>query len=320
MRDKFIEKQIAYTRKRELKKIEHDLLDFKSYEKKLSELYNQTFHSIKKDVEAAMWKFASDNNISIAEANKVVSAFDVEGFSAKALQYVREKDFSEVANKELKLYNLKMRVSRLEMLKREVNLELIALANEEEAMLRKKLIQDCYDELERQAGILSMSKADQKKLKSYAQSIVDSTFHSTTFSEKIWTNNKELQYQLSKGIQRSVMSGQHPRKWASSLLTSMNEEMLLGKSSALYAANRLAVTESARVRTETAINSFNKMGYQKYIWIAEPTACHICAPYDNEVFELSGSSIGHDLPPMHPWCRCSVAAWMEREGETEVKT
>lgn len=63
--------------------------------------------------------------------------------------------------------------------------------------------------------------------------------------------------------------------------------------------------ESARVQ----LNLMRKSGYEKYMWIAEPGACHICAPFNNHVFDIENSDIGDELPPMHPFCRCSIAAY-----------
>ena len=88
-----------------------------------------------------------------------------------------------------------------------------------------------------------------------------------------------------------------------------------GKQNALFNAFRLAVTETARVQITTGLKLMKEGGYDKYIWIAEPGACHICAPYNNQVFDMKEASIGDTLPPMHPFCRCSVAAYYDMDEE-----
>ncbi|UEB32848.1 minor capsid protein [Finegoldia magna] len=92
-----------------------------------------------------------------------------------------------------------------------------------------------------------------------------------------------------------------------------------GRQNAFYNAFRLAVTESARVQINTGLNLMRKSGYEKYMWIAEPGACHICAPFNNHVFDIENSDIGDELPPMHPFCRCSIAAYynMDEEQDSE---
>lgn len=82
-----------------------------------------------------------------------------------------------------------------------------------------------------------------------------------------------------------------------------------GRENSLYAANRIAVTETARVQTRVALESYRRGGFKQGIWIAEPTACPICAPFDDEVFDIDSA---HPIPPMHPFCRCSIATYYDR--------
>ena len=91
-----------------------------------------------------------------------------------------------------------------------------------------------------------------------------------------------------------------------------------GKENALFNAFRLAVTETARVQVTTGLKLMKEGGYDKYIWIAEPGACHICAPYNNQVFDMKDASMGNTLPPMHPFCRCSVAAYYDMDKNEDL--
>lgn len=88
-----------------------------------------------------------------------------------------------------------------------------------------------------------------------------------------------------------------------------------GKENAFFNAFRLAVTETARVQVWAGLKLMKEGGYDKYIWIAEPGACHICAPYNNQIFDMKYASMGNTLPPMHPFCRCSVAAYYDMDEE-----
>src|SRR5690625_7101452 len=51
-------------------------------------------------------------------------------------------------------------------------------------------------------------------------------------------------------------------------------------------SERLMVTEQARIRTAVFEDSANQMGFTEYEYIAEPTACKICAPLNGEIFKL----------------------------------
>ena len=61
---------------------------------------------------------------------KKASEMDVTKFADKAAKAVKEKDFSHATNEWLKVYNLRMKVSRLELLKAELTLEIQNLTTE----------------------------------------------------------------------------------------------------------------------------------------------------------------------------------------------
>ncbi len=67
--------------------------------------------AIQKEIDAQWDSFSNGQKITRSEAMKRASEMDVKAFARKANKYVKEKDFSPTANKELKLYNLTMRQS-----------------------------------------------------------------------------------------------------------------------------------------------------------------------------------------------------------------
>ena len=84
-------------------------------------------------------------------------------------------------------------------------------------------------------------------------------------------------------------------------------------------AKRLLVTEGARVASQMQKYSFEKYGYEEYEYIAEPKACDICKPLNGKIFKVKEMMPGENAAPMHPHCRCSVAAHYSEEKEAEVK-
>ena len=72
-----------------------------------------------------------------------------------------------------------------------------------------------------------------------------------------------------------------------------------------YAAERIAITESARMQIDVQEEAFKQNGVKHWVWIAEPTACPECADLDGEIFEVGTED---PLPGyIHPFCRCSRA-------------
>lgn len=92
-----------------------------------------------------------------------------------------------------------------------------------------------------------------------------------------------------------------------------DETLKNGKSGAVYATERLMRTELARVQTEVQKQSFQRNGFEMYEFIANGDCCDICKEMDGKHFEVSEMMPGENAPPMHPNCRCSVAAWVDDE-------
>ena len=316
-KDEIIAKQIEHTKKRVLEHIAKNVEDDAAYKEELIKLYNRTRERIEKELAALYLLYAAKEGLTMDEAMLRISRFDADAFSKKAAELSKNQDFSEEANALLRQHNLKIRVSRLELMKRVMLLETVRLADREIKMLHTKLIEKVEKEAERRANIMRLSKETRQSIIKNAERIVLASFYSATFAQRIWANHTKLTNRLAEGLERSILQGENSSVWARSLRDLLTKEMAdTGKENALYAANRIAVTETARVQSETAQESFRKGGFEKMIWITEmdERTCDVCGPMDGEIFDVDGAQIGGELPPMHPFCRCSVAAYYERES------
>lgn len=291
-----------YWIKRERDHIEKSIKDDRVIAKKIKENYKRTVDEIEKEVYAFYTRYADKEGISMADAIKRVKASDTKTFATKAKRYVETLDFSPKASQELKLYNLTMKVNRLEMLKSNIGLELVAMSNNEEKIVRTALEQQAYDEFERQAGILSESVINNEKI---AKNIVNSSFHNATFSERIWSNHDALKSELDKLLSRGITQGRNPREVSRGLRKAFDVSV--------YQAERLMITEMARVQTSVQETAFKEYGYKEFTYIAESTACKICKPLDGKVFKVENMQPGVNASPMHSNCKCSQAAYMSRK-------
>lgn len=317
-RDKYLKQHKDYIRKRELEHIKNKITDDKKYRAELQKLYNSTQDEIQRRLERLYIRYAKSEGITIDEAMKLADKTDIEKFINRVKKYVKNKDFSKTANDELKLYNLKMRMSRLELMKYEIMIEQMRLSGKETDMLYGRLKDDLIEETRRQAGILGLDPDFYEDFIRNSDAIINGDFKSAKFSDRIWANGYKMRGNLQSGIHNSMLLGDNPRTWARKLEENLSEEMGdTGRQNAFYNAFRLAVTESARVQVNTGLNLMKKSGYEKYIWIAEPGACHICAPFNNHVFDIENSDIGDELPPMHPFCRCSIAAYYNMDEDAD---
>ncbi|VFA58946.1 phage protein [Enterococcus hirae] len=235
--------------------------------------------AIQKEIDAQWDSFSNGQKITRSEAMKRASEMDVKAFARKAKKYVKEKDFSLTANQELKLYNLTMRVNRLELLKANIGLELISLFDELDKYFSNELTKAGLEELKRQAGILEMTIPSNRYAK-FIEQIIRSSFLSddVTFSDRLWMYQSELKSELDRLLVRSITMGKNPKQLASKLAEYLTTE---GRENTKFNTQRLMVTETTRVQVGIQERSYRDAGVTQYIYIAEPTACKLCECFGN---------------------------------------
>ena len=140
----------VYWRERETEAIRRRIKDEQEYFKEVKRVFDNASVNIDKEIKAFYMRYASKEGITLAEAKKRASQMDIEAFSNKAKRYVKTKDFSDQANEELRLYNLTMKINRLELLKANIGLELVDAYQDLEDITRKAMTERTREELKRQ--------------------------------------------------------------------------------------------------------------------------------------------------------------------------
>lgn len=293
-----------YWKKREEAQRKKDNKDMKSYSAEIKKIYQNMMDQISDEIYAFYSKYASDTGITMAEAIKRANKLDMEEYSRKAKKYVEEKNFSEQANAEMKLYNMTMKVNRLELLKANIGLELVSGHDELEKFFQEELEGKTIEELERLAGILGDSIQNNKE---FAESIVNASFHNATFSDRIWMHQDLLKNNISSLLQTGLIQGRNPNVLARDLRRRFNVK--------ISDAERLMRTEMARVQIDAQMKSYAANGIDEFEYIAcgGSDVCDICKKLDGKVFKVSKMMISENAPPMHPNCHCSTGVHIDNK-------
>lgn len=289
-----------YWLEREKKNIQQNLKADDNFAKELRNEYSAARKDIQAMIAENYERLAAKEHISLAEAKKRVSEHDVQDFSTTAAKMVKEKDFSPEANERLRLYNATMRINQLENLKSQIGLKLIGTHSTIVEKIITWLTKKYRGEIERQAGILGEDRLavsdDQIK------QIINASFHNATWSQRIWANQDELKARLDVLLRRSLINGTGPRALAGQLRKTFNVSS--------FQAERLMRTETARVQDTAGMDMFKKYNIKQVKWVAEPSACSICAGIASQnggIYNLD------DVPiiPAHANCRCAKAAYVD---------
>lgn len=295
-----------YWAAREAEQLKHYVTKEAEYDKQIKRIYTETLDNVQKEIDSFYGKYAKAEKISLAEAKKRVSQLDIKAYERKAAKYVKDKDFSDKANEEMRLYNATMKINRLELLKANIGLELISGTEELNKYMEGILQGRTMEELQRQAGILGKTI---KNNAAKAHAIVNSSFHNATFSDRIWLYQDLLRNDLNGLLQSGLIQGKNPRQLAREIKTKFN--------TSTYNAERLMRTELARVQTEAQKQSFERNGFTEYEFIVNGGCCDICAALSGKHFKVAKMMPGENAPPMHPHCRCSTAAYSDGQDYTQ---
>lgn len=264
----------------------------------ITELYQESYDRLQAQIDKFYLGYAGREGLTKQEAMKRASEFDVTKFAERARKAVKEKDFSHKTNTWLRVYNLKMKVSRLELLKAELDLEINSLTSNLDEVFDKARRSEYLAEFKRQAGVLGISSKGAKKR---IEAILDADFYGQSFSSRVWGKNG-LQSQLQKDVFASLNRIYTDMNGYQKEMKRLAERYNTSESS----AKRLLKTEIARINADTDHAVLKDNGFTHMIFVAESGACDICKPLDNTAVPIDKVEKGVNMFPMHPNCRCSA--------------
>ena len=291
-------------------------------EKLTEQVYQSAMQHITDEVDAFYLRYANRNGVSTKEARKRADNMDVTDYFQKAYEAVRDKDFSDEAEEWLRVYNLKMSTSRLELEKAKINLELLKMYSEIENITNEQLEQarlaeiarqtDLIAKYEEQAGILGNSvgnPADRLK------GVVNADFYGANFSERIWSRTghyASLRKELFKSLNNLSVDMMGYRKERNRLMKIFNTSK--------YESMRLIKTEHQRVNIQTQHNMAMQNDFTHYTYTSEMGACSICKALSGKTFKMEDYEMGVTAPLLHPMCKCSVYYHIEMTYSNGKKT
>src|SRR5690625_2852184 len=207
-----------YWVERERKHMKTKEKDVMKLARNLKSNQNEVMGNIDAQINEFYGKYADREGISVEEARKRATKADISKYETKAKKYVKDskskdesvrmQSFTKAANDEMRLYNMTMRVNRLELLKANIHLDLLSMRSYEERKMYDYLTHTAKAEFERQAGILGKSVgANAKKM----ESIVNSSFLTSTWSDRLWNNQEALRMELNTLLNNNITMGRGAR-------------------------------------------------------------------------------------------------------------
>lgn len=118
------------------------------------------------------------------------------------------------------------------------------------------------------------------------------------WSSRIWKNLDDLQQRIQEGIVDCIASG----RGKDDLVKRLMEDFNVG----YHQADRIARTEMAYIRNKSTLDSYEKMGIEKYEVLANQADDESCGDCNGKQYPLHQAQVGINFPPFHPNCKCCI--------------
>lgn len=288
----------------------------KAYAKEIEKQYKIAENKIKSDIEKWYIRIADNNQISLADAKKLLTKDELKEFKWSLAEYT-QKAKSGAWKKELENASARIHIKRLEALQLQVQNSIETLRNKENEMLEDYLIKNYEDtyyhslyEISKGLNLkTSFATLDRNKI----NQVIGKPWLSDgkTFSDRIWQDKEQLINTLRTKITQSFITGSTLDEAVEDISKFVSDKIKNKE----YVARRLLETESAAYASKAQIEAFKSIDVEKYEIVAtlDLHTSEICQEMDGKVFNISDQEIGVTVPPFHSHCRTVIAPYFDDE-------
>lgn len=271
------------------------------YFKRLEKAFNQSKRELQKTIEAFYFRYAEENGLSFAAAQKRLNAEELgelNDFIALAMDNIGKY------NQQVNNMSLKARVTRYQALEMQVDAILRQLYAIDYQAESERTMQEVYEDtyyrtwysIDQYHGFHQVFAQVEPRT---VEKLLEYPFNGAAFSSRIWKQKDHLQTQLTEAVTTMLIQGKHP--------STLTREFAKKMQSKKFDAYRLLHTESSFLMSEATHAGYKEDGVEKYEILAtlDSKTCEICGELDGNVYEVGKEITGVNMPPFHPLCRCT---------------
>lgn len=282
------------------------------------------FTQAQREIQAAIdtWytRIAVNNQVSITEARKLLSAKELAEFKwdvKEFIKYGEDNALDPIWMKQLENASAKYHISRLEALKIQTQQSMEkAFGNELDdidAMARRIYTDDYYHsayEIQRGLNVgWDVSKVDVRRL----EKLISKPWAADgkNFSDRIWQSKTSMVNELHNELVRTCILGKSPDEAIRHMTKFVDKKF----SNAKMQAGRLVMTEQAFFASVSQQDCFNELDVEEFEVVAtlDSHTSAICQEMDGKHFPMKDYQPGVTAPPFHVWCRSTTVPFFDDE-------
>lgn len=307
-----------YWEKRESSKLKKGIADARKVNRELEKAYSIVGKEIEKEIATLYMKYSKDNNMSYLEATKYLSKSEFKVWRMSLKEYLFEiKEFAdESLLLELNTLAMKSRISRLEEMLYQINMQIdkaTLMQHSKVSELLENTYRDNYYktifDIQKFKGVGSSFALIDKEL---IQDVLSYPWSGFDYSTRIWRNRTKLKETIKEQLTQMIIQGKGNKEVAMNIAKRMD--------SSYSVAIRLVDTEHAYMMGQATKKGYEETNVEKYQFLStlDTTTSDICKKMDLKVFNLSDAKVNVNYPPMHCNCRSVTVPYIDESDDVRT--
>jgi len=271
------------------------------YLQTLQKEYKAGIKSLDDELKRFYELYATENGVSAAQIRKPLSREEWLRYEEQVTELL--KDSGMYQDRKARNRYLSGRISRLQALQNQAELELEKLGFNHNGTLTKHLhetYEDSYYHTVYNFGQVGITGRFDRLNPRKVEQICKVEWSGKSFSSRVWDNTAKLKREVKRLLSTGSICGTPVRVLSQRLAERMNVSY--------HRAETLVRTESAQISARATADGYEKSGVEKYRILAtlDNRTSSICRSLDGKVFLLSEKVTGETYPPFHPNCRTTT--------------
>lgn len=277
---------------------------------------------IDKSIKSLYGQFMSDNDLDKNKALELIKGKEFRDWRMTMEEYLSQIKGTEDKALLLELNTLTMRsrINRLEALQAEILAQSAIIASKEEEVIGSFLsdsIEDTYyknvyDEY-KDKNPEALDLMDKHKVgisRNQVKKVLELPWSGANYSQNIWNNSYFIAKRAQVMVAKNIIAGRS--------IENLSRDFAKVYGKQYYSnAKRLIRTETAYVKGQADVLTYEKLGVEEYELLAtlDNRTSSICQEKDGKHYPVDDIQVGINYPPFHPNCRTTTIKYREDYGD-----
>ena len=315
-------KKKTYWQKRSEDRLLDLLTDSDSVVLKLGRYYDKASKDIDRSIKSLYGQFMSENELDSKKALELIKGDEFRLWRMTMEEYLSQIKATGDRALLLELNTLAMRsrINRLEAFQAEILAQSAIIASKEDEVIGSFLsdsIEDSYyknvyDEYkDRNPEVIDLMDRHKVAIsRNQVKKVLELPWSGANYSENIWINSYFIAKRAQAMVAKNIVAGRS--------IENLSRDFAKIYGRQYYSnAKRLIRTETAYVKGQADILTYEKLGVEEYELLAtlDNRTSSICQEKDGKHYPVDEIQVGINYPPFHPNCRTTTIKYREDYGD-----